>query len=84
MSWWQISSSANKKHTEPWKQIYRKVLLFKLFLSFYNCILELVLSVNIFSLDTFEPYGMSAESASLYSEGSSSYVPPSPYMSAGM
>jgi len=35
-------------------------------------------------LDTFEPYGMNSESISLYSsEDASSYVPPSPYMSAG-
>ena len=39
------------------------------------------------SLDTFEPYGANntaSESVSLYSEGSASYVPPSPYLNAGI
>ena len=46
----------------------------------FNCLHFLV----FFSLDTFEPYGMKSESISLYSsEDSSSYVPPSPYMSEG-
>eukprot|EP00111_Clytia_hemisphaerica_P006611 TCONS_00019154-protein len=42
----------------------------------------LIVHLRKTSLDTFEPYGMKSESISLYSsEDSSSYVPPSPYMS---
>ena len=39
---------------------------------------------SVFSLDSFEPYGgATGESVSLYSQDSPSYVPPSPYLSAG-